>query len=297
MIRYVLSVLLAVALVGASIGPIENAIAARSEKEVANQLRYLEAEAQSLLNEEGLTPRSAENPKRHLKVSFPGTSRLSKPPASVTITGCVDTSLATYRIKGRSQKRIRLDVPIRDINGGPVTFHGAESVRATLRLGRGANDNKIVYFNRHGKRPRASVANEGVWYTYYNDNSIDSLRDLTSAYAVKSGRIGHFYIPPTTDDENFGLRYTGYLQVPEDGTYRFYLKSDDGSRIYVDGKRVVDNSGVHSPLRKSGQIRLDEGTHSIQVLYFNAKGGAELEVEYAGPCIPRSEIPIGVLSH
>ena len=68
--------------------------------------------------------------------------------------------------------------------------------------------------------------------------------------------------------EWFAIRYTGSFHVMESGKYKFRLRSDDGSRLYIDNRLVVDNDGAHPARAKDGRIRLSEGEHSIRVEYF-----------------------------
>ncbi|MCK5879096.1 MAG: hypothetical protein KAH24_04920, partial [Holophagae bacterium] len=75
--------------------------------------------------------------------------------------------------------------------------------------------------------------------------------------------------PGITDRfEWFAIRYTGSFHVMEEGKYRFKLRSDDGSRLYIDNRLVVDNDGAHPARTKDGRIRLSEGNHNIRVEYF-----------------------------
>ena len=52
------------------------------------------------------------------------------------------------------------------------------------------------------------------------------------------------------------------------GQYEFATVSDDGSKLHIDGKEVIDNDGLHSPRMMRGGIKLAEGPHRIQVSYF-----------------------------
>src|SRR5947199_345334 len=54
--------------------------------------------------------------------------------------------------------------------------------------------------------------------------------------------------------EWFAIVYTGRIWVSIPGLYRFHLLSDDGSRLLVDGKRVLDNDGIHAPLELPGMV-------------------------------------------
>src|SRR5262245_34772825 len=51
--------------------------------------------------------------------------------------------------------------------------------------------------------------------------------------------------------DDFYVRWTGVLRVPKDGRYTFYLESDDGSRLFLDGQQVVNNDGQHEMVEKS----------------------------------------------
>jgi hypothetical protein len=68
--------------------------------------------------------------------------------------------------------------------------------------------------------------------------------------------------------EWFAIDYTGRFWVSDPGEYRFILTSDDGSNLYIDGKRIIDNDGIHPPLSIDGKVKLKVGVHSIRVSYF-----------------------------
>lgn len=81
-------------------------------------------------------------------------------------------------------------------------------------------------------------------------------------------------------EEHVGRHYTGYIDVPADEVYVFGLTSDDGSMLYIDGKPVVDNDGLHSSTLKTGSAPLAKGKHSITIDWYNATGGADLELKW-----------------
>ena len=57
-------------------------------------------------------------------------------------------------------------------------------------------------------------------------------------------------------DDGFMVRWSGSIQIEKPGEYSFYTNSDDGSRLYINEKRVVDNWGDHPMTKKSGKVRL-----------------------------------------
>ena len=72
----------------------------------------------------------------------------------------------------------------------------------------------------------------------------------------------------TDRNEWFALDYRSTMRVARAGTYAFRLSSQDGSRLIIDGARVIDNDGVHPPQDRSGSMPLAVGTHSVEVQYF-----------------------------
>ncbi|MBW7884554.1 MAG: hypothetical protein H3C34_18325 [Caldilineaceae bacterium] len=79
---------------------------------------------------------------------------------------------------------------------------------------------------------------------------------------------------------NFTVKWsqTSYLY---EGTYRFYATVDDGVRIYVDDKLVVDAWREGPALSVFGDVYLTRGYHNIRVEYFQAGGVAVIYVKYA----------------
>jgi putative heme-binding domain-containing protein len=88
----------------------------------------------------------------------------------------------------------------------------------------------------------------------------------------------------------FGLRFSGTVQAPQPGPYTFFIASDDGSRVYLDGKEVVDNDGVHGMVEKKGTATLAAGPHQLVVTYFNNGGGYGLEFTWQGPGFARGPV-------
>lgn len=136
-----------------------------------------------------------------------------------------------------------------------------------------------------------------VAFEYYQPNpsnvAVETLDKLTPKLV---GSIDQFqvYVPGGVRDQ-FATRQSASLLVSQTGTYKFYIESDDGSRLYVDGKLIIDNDGLHGMVRKSGQVTLDAGLHQIVVTYFDNGGGDGLAVSWEGPGFTRQAIDATVL--
>lgn len=68
--------------------------------------------------------------------------------------------------------------------------------------------------------------------------------------------------------EWFAIAYTGKFWIETPGEYGFRLLSDDGSKLRIDGKQVIDNDGVHPPQSVTASATLTRGIHEIGVEYF-----------------------------
>ncbi|MCP4192858.1 MAG: tandem-95 repeat protein [Planctomycetaceae bacterium] len=80
------------------------------------------------------------------------------------------------------------------------------------------------------------------------------------------------------DDNDFGLRATGTILIPSAGTWTFGTNSDDGVRVWVDNNLVIDDDSLHAPANRFGQTNLSAGPHSIELVFFERGGGAEVEL-------------------
>ena len=97
-------------------------------------------------------------------------------------------------------------------------------------------------------------------------------------------------VPQRTQANAFALRFTGMIQIPTPGEYTFFITSDDGSRLYIDEKLLINHDQLHGMTEKSGTIELSAGTHPIAVTYFDQGGGNGLHVNWSGPDLPKQSI-------
>jgi hypothetical protein len=67
---------------------------------------------------------------------------------------------------------------------------------------------------------------------------------------------------------NFGINYQGKVWIAEPGEYGFSLTSDDGAKLYIDERLIIDNDGIHPAQEKRGEVDLAGGWHTIRVAYF-----------------------------
>ncbi len=98
--------------------------------------------------------------------------------------------------------------------------------------------------------------------------------------------------------DDFGLHFTGVIVVPISGEITFYLRSDDGSQLFIDGQLVVDNDGLHGTEAFPGDpgvITLDVGAHTIEATMFERGGGDSLHVAWSAGGQAPKRVPDSVL--
>jgi mono/diheme cytochrome c family protein len=108
------------------------------------------------------------------------------------------------------------------------------------------------------------------------------------------GNLFDIAAAPSLRPDNFGYVFTGFLKVPADGTYAFSLDSDDGSRLTIDGRVVLEYDGIHgegSP--RTANVQLAAGRRPIRLDYFQGIHGKGLTVSWAGPGFKRRPLSAG----
>jgi azurin len=111
------------------------------------------------------------------------------------------------------------------------------------------------------------------------------LPDFSKLKPHREGKVDDNLIAVKLDDykNEFGVVFTGKLTAPKKGSYRFFLSSDDGARILIDGKEVVTYDGIHpaGDIKEKG-VTLDTGEHEFRLEYFQAAGNIELYAAWKG---------------
>lgn len=131
---------------------------------------------------------------------------------------------------------------------------------------------------------------DNLKYTYY-EGQWTELPNFDKLKPVATGQAGGFDVSLARRQNDFAMKFEGFLKIDRDGVYNFHLTSDDGSKLWIDDKLVVSNDGIHAPTTKTGSAQLKKGMHKLTAGVFNAGGGVELDVRIEGPGIGQQ--PIG----
>jgi hypothetical protein len=131
----------------------------------------------------------------------------------------------------------------------------------------------------------------GVHYEYFEDYREAVLPDFDKMKPTGSGTSPSIFLAiPNLKTNYIAIRFNSTLVVTRDGIYEFFLKSDDGSKLYVNDELVIANDGQHGPIEKQGRVALKKGGVPIKVEYFNSAGPQHLDLVWKGPGRPRKTI-------
>jgi len=121
----------------------------------------------------------------------------------------------------------------------------------------------------------------GLQFAYY-EGTWDKLPDFNKLKPTAVGDADNFDVTVAKRRDNFALRFDGEIKIDKAGDYLFLIGSDDGSRLWIDGKMILDNDGIHAYQQKRKKLKLTAGVHSVAVEYFEQGGEETLAVEFEG---------------
>lgn len=141
-----------------------------------------------------------------------------------------------------------------------------------------------------------SEVEAGLAYKY-TQGIYRMVNDMLNVVPLKKGIVSTFSLEPREKEQFFSFDYEGYIDIQKEGNYTFYLACNDGGRLFIDNRVLINNDGLHPVVEVPKQIRLTPGLHSISVKYFQEGGMKGLTVSWEGPGIAKQEIPAAVLFH
>lgn len=94
------------------------------------------------------------------------------------------------------------------------------------------------------------------------------------------------------NSDTYSVRWQGQIAPRFSEDYNFSVYSDDGVRLWIDGRLVVDNWTDHSPTENFGSIHLNAGTkYDIKLEYFENSGESVARLFWASASQPKEIVP------
>lgn len=146
-----------------------------------------------------------------------------------------------------------------------------------------------VKVGRVPENPAGLVA--GLDYKTYQNAYKSLLTDFSKEKVVGSGVVPQPTLGIRPREEGWAGQYSGYYQALADGEHTFFTASDDGSRLRIGDKVVVENDAIQATTERSGKIVLQKGWHAIAIDYYNYGGPQELIVSHTPPGGTKQVIP------
>jgi alpha-D-xyloside xylohydrolase len=89
---------------------------------------------------------------------------------------------------------------------------------------------------------------------------------------------------PEMPSDQFSVRWTGRLRAPETGEYELATVADDGVRLWLDGRLLIDDWTQHAPEYRSGRVSLEAGKqYDLRLEYFDEILGASVKLRWTLP--------------
>lgn len=145
-----------------------------------------------------------------------------------------------------------------------------------------------------------TISTSGLWGTYLK--TTDPIRDHRAK--ILASRADPFIafdwssIPPgpRLPSTNYSVVWTGRVLADKTGAYRFITLSDDGARLWIDGRLLIDDWNLHGVEERHVDLTLNRGWHAIRLDYLQLGGNAVVRLKWRPPGGREVTIPSNHLS-
>ncbi|MCX8093167.1 MAG: glycoside hydrolase family 3 C-terminal domain-containing protein [Candidatus Goldbacteria bacterium] len=164
---------------------------------------------------------------------------------------------------------------------------------ARFKLGEFDPEKKVPYsqirFSDQGETIKSSFLftseknKNGLTAEYYNgtdfEEKVITKIDSNIAYNWADGSPSK-----KINNDNFSVRWSGFIKPDKTGTYTFLTYTDDGVRLWIDNKLLIDDWTIHPPKLNEGTIELNAGKiYSLKMEYYESGGGAVCHLKWKTP--------------
>lgn len=195
--------------------------------------------------------------------------------STVSMSSAFENLEIRYTLDGSEPNKSSL------LYSAPFTINKSVLIHAKAYTKEGFSSRKSsLSLKKSGLQPPISVKSEvkGLKFKYY-EGEWNNIPDYTSLLPVFEGIASQAKLSDIKHREDyFSCTYEGFVNIPSSGLHTFYLNSDDGSKLYLNGALLIDHDGDHSSMDKKGEALLQAGKHKIRIEYFEKSGSQDLEV-------------------
>ncbi len=173
-------------------------------------------------------------------------------------------------------------------DGSAATLEDAVNAHRGISVSETDMPRLVAYLQQIGSEdsaaPQALGSGAGLTARYFNNINLTGTPALTRTENVNfnwgSGSPG-----AAINANDFSVRWTGLVQAPATGSYRFQTVSDDGVRLWVNGQLMINNWTLHGATTDtSGWVNLQAGQfYSITMEFYERSGSAVARLRWQRP--------------
>lgn len=140
-----------------------------------------------------------------------------------------------------------------------------------------------ILLNSIHKALKMKASKNGLSYKYFEGDFLSVTEIESKGLKISEGIVGAPNLSLAQKEDHFGFVFSGYVLAPATGEYEFFLESDDGALLKIDGIELANNDGSHSRKSVTGRIVLEKGFHAIEIRYFDDYEDHELFLFWKTP--------------
>ena len=142
-----------------------------------------------------------------------------------------------------------------------------------------------------------SAVKSGLRYSYF-EGIYRSVYDYELDIPAKTGIVAIPTLDICDRMEWIGIDFKGLIDIPKSGEYTFYMSSNDGCKLSIDGEELFESDGRKSvSFGQQASLQLEKGLHQIRMGFYQCSDNIDLVVEWEGPGVERQKIPKRVFKH
>ena len=135
------------------------------------------------------------------------------------------------------------------------------------------------FYDKNGKQGSLSAK-------FYNGIEFDTLVTTDSRKKIDFNWNDGVSRPKGVHQHYYSIRFEGEIQPKESGKFTFLTTSNDGIRVVIDDKIVIENWTPHGATVDTGEIELKANKkYKIRVEYFQTLGGAITKLSWIKPSV------------
>ena len=124
----------------------------------------------------------------------------------------------------------------------------------------------------------------GLKAEYFNNRELRGPAATVRTDARIDFNWGRYKPTPELSENNFSVRWTGKLKAPESGAYTLGFTADDGARLYIDGKLLIDAWAGNPKRTVTTEITLEAGhSYDLRMDYFQTNREAVAKLVWSYP--------------